>query len=183
MKILLTGYTSIIGNALAEHLSKEHDVVLISRQSGYDLTDKDKFDEVLQLSLECDHVINLAYIGIIQTELLYSIHTLWTEHNNTGKIINVGTLGTNVPYQLLMKVNTEIVMIANKLALEKMHNELSLANPFGIQPQSILIRFAAYGDKKTQIPNLRIDQLITVFQFILDADFYISTMDFRETWT
>ena len=89
MKILLTGYTSIIGNALAEHLSKEHDVVLISRQSGYDLTDKDKFDEVLQLSLECDHVINLAYIGIIQTELLYSIHTLWTEHNKTGKIIKV----------------------------------------------------------------------------------------------
>ena len=38
MKILMTGHTSPMGKELYAHLVKEHEVIGVSRESGYDLT-------------------------------------------------------------------------------------------------------------------------------------------------
>ena len=54
MKILMTGHTSPMGKELYAHLSKEHEVIGVSRESGYDLTkqeDVEKADCFLQLVL------------------------------------------------------------------------------------------------------------------------------------
>ena len=44
MKILLTGHTSNIGSVLYNHLSKHHDVTGISRQTNFDLRNKEIFN-------------------------------------------------------------------------------------------------------------------------------------------
>lgn len=179
-KILLTGYTSNVGKSLYQFLEKEHEVIGISRTSGYDLTKQEDFDSVLKLSLDCDCFINLAYIKTIQTDLLYSVYSLWEQQNKNGKIISVGSLGTNASFELHRKIKTDTELIANKLALEKMHNELSSKNPFGEQPQSILIRFALFNNDTKGIPYLKIEQLNEVFDFVLKSTTYISAIDFRE---
>ena len=179
-KILLTGHTSNIGKPLSDFLKQEHDIVPISRSSGYDLTNKNTFDNVVNMSLECDHVINLAYIKTLQTELLYSIYNLWHQNDKYGKIISVGSLGTTASYKLHKQINTETELIANKLSLEKLHNELSLSDPFNKQPQSVLIRLAAFGNRQN-MPSLNTTDMNNLFKFILDQDCYISTIDIRRT--
>jgi hypothetical protein len=64
-----------------------------------------------------------------------------------------------------------------------MHKELAYKQPFGNQPQSILIRFANYGQKpghRDNEPFTRPDQMIKIIDFILESDTYISNIDFRE---
>ena len=73
-------------------------------------------------------------------------------------------------------------MLSNKLLLEKLHNELSLRQPFGPQPQSVLVRFANFGrkeGKRSNEPYTNEEQMIRLINFLLEVDTYISTIDFR----
>jgi hypothetical protein len=182
MKIIITGHTSPIGKVLYSHLEKTHEVIGISRSSGYDLLTQGDIDRVIEESKEADHFINLANIQT-QAEILYKVHKLWSSLGKEGKIINFGTLVTEVPHSLLQKIPVNMQMLANKLSLEKMHRELSLSKPFGSQPQSVLLRFANYGQKlnhRANEPFTSSEQMISMIEFILNSDTYISTLDFRE---
>ena len=182
MKIILTGYTSLVGKVLYEHLSKTHEVIGISRESGYDLLTQADIARVTTQSASADHFINLANI-ITQTDILYSIHTSWSQLGKEGKIINFGTLATEVPHSLLQRIPINMQMLANKLSLEKMHRELAFVTPFGSQPQSVLLRFANYGQKtdhRANEPFTSPEQIISMIEFIINSDTYISALDFRE---
>lgn len=179
-KILLTGHTSNIGKPLYEFLKQYYEVIGVSRQTNYDLTNNNDFERVIELSKDVDCVINLAYIKHVQVDLLYRVHKLWTETKNNGKIISVGSLGTVAPYTLHEQIGTELEVIANKLSLEKLHNELCYNNLFENQPKSILIRLASCVDKHKNIPYLKSTDINNIFKFILDNDFYLSNLDVRE---
>jgi hypothetical protein len=182
MKILITGHTSSIGSMLYEHLRKKHEVIGASRSTDYDLSTYQGVVKLLEASKESDYFINLANINS-QADLLYSVYNIWSEAGKSGKIINFGTLATEVPYSLLKKIPVDMNMVARKLSLEKMHKELAYKQPFGNQPQSILIRFANYGQKpghRDNEPFTRPDQMIKIIDFILESDTYISNIDFRE---
>jgi hypothetical protein len=182
MKIILTGYTSPIGKVLYEHLSKNHEVIGISRTSDYDLLTTEDIDRVVGESINADHFINLANIST-QAEILYKVHTLWSSVGKQGKIISFGTLATEVPHSLLQRIPINMQMLASKLSLEKMHRELSFIQPFGSQPESTLLRFANYGQKldhRANEPFTSSEQMVSMVEFILNADTYISAIDFRE---
>jgi hypothetical protein len=181
MKILITGYTSPIGDVLTRELQKNHEIIKVSRTSGYDLY-KD-LDRVIKISEDVDHFLNLANVGNSQIELLDGVYYCWERLGKSGKIISFGTLATSVPYELLKKIPVDVNMLSNKLLLEKLHNELSFRRPFGPQPQSVLLRFANFGKKegkRSNEPYTTEEQMIYMINFILETSTYISTIDFRE---
>jgi hypothetical protein len=182
-KLIITGHTSSIGKLLFDYYQTKYDVIGISRSTGYDLNDSDDLNRIIKLSLEAKHFINLANVGKSQTELLYYIHKLGSEVGRTGRIINFGTLATEVSFDLLKKIPVDMEMLAHKLSLEKLHKELSVRTPFGKQPESVLIRFANYGKKlehRANEPFTSPDQMTKIIDFILESDTYISSIDFRE---
>jgi len=182
MKIILTGHTSPIGQILFSHLCKSYEVIGVSRDTGYDFSRPSDMSRVIEQSHEATHFINLANVPE-QADILYGVYNMWSQLEKDGKIINFGTLATEVPYSLLKKIPVDMKMVGNKLSLEKMHNELAYKQPFGQQPKSVLIRFANYGQKtghRDNEPFTRPDQMIKVIDFILESDTYISNIDFRE---
>jgi len=181
MKIILTGYTSPIGSILYNHLSNTHQVIGIGRED-YDLLSFTDIDKLIEQSKTVDHFINLANIPT-QAEILYKVHTAWSELGKDGKIISFGTLATEVPHSLLQRIPIDMQMLASKLSLEKMHRELAFNKPFGIQPQSVLLRFANYGLKtnhRANEPSTTDKQITTIIDFVINNSTYVSSLDFRE---
>ena len=182
MKIILTGHTSPIGQVLYSHLCKTYEVIGISRDTGYDLTNHDDISRAIGQSAMAQHFINLANVPT-QSDILYGVHAMWSRLGKEGKIISFGTLATEVSYELLKKIPVDMAMMANKLSLEKMHKELAFKQPFGGQPQSVLLRFANYGQKtdhRANEPFTSPEQMISIIDFVLKTDTYISALDFRE---
>jgi hypothetical protein len=185
MKLLITGHTSAIGSIIAEHY-KDHEIIGVSRTSGYDLTNNSDIQKIIELSSTADHFINLANVGYSQCELLYGVHTKWKKEGKQGKIISFGTMTTSAPYKLMKQLPVDFDMtayIGQKLALEKVHSELSVENPFGSQPHSVLIRFVNFGEKtgiRTGEPTTTKEQMLEIVDFVLNSKTYISSIDFRE---
>jgi len=185
MKLLITGHTSNVGSILAEHLV-EYEIFGVSRQTGFDLTKPEDIKRVIELSIEYDHFINLANVNHAQSHLLYGVYNLWKENSKRGKIISFGSLITSASSHLINKLPVEYNMldyVGQKLILEKIHNELCFEKPFGSQPESILIRFANYGEKtgpRANEPYTTREQMIEVVDFALRSNTYVSTIDFRE---
>tara|TARA_R110000796_G_scaffold92303_7_gene196571 strand:+ start:5944 stop:6489 length:546 start_codon:yes stop_codon:yes gene_type:complete len=86
MKIVITGHTSGLGKALYDELSRDNDVVGMSRKNGYDLS-KDLKQFVAD---DFDVYINNAYCEHSQTDLLYKLFTKNQYKDCT--IINIGSV-------------------------------------------------------------------------------------------
>lgn len=68
MKIAITGHTSGVGKAIYEYfLSHGHEVIGMSRTTGFDLND---IERVISVAKKCDVFINNTYFGNSQTELV-----------------------------------------------------------------------------------------------------------------
>lgn len=181
--ILITGHTSRVGKVLVKDLETIYSIIGISRTTGYDLTTNHDINKVIDLASTVDHVLNLANVGISQTKLLQGIYDSWISQGKDGKIISFSTLATSVSFELLKTISADTQMIANKLALEKMHNELCLKKMFGKQPRSTLLRFANFGERtgdRINEPYTTDQQMIEIVNFVLRSKTYISTIDFRE---
>lgn len=176
MKILLTGHTSSVGQTLSEHY-KDHELIKVSRATGFDLTKEESLQQVVELAMDVDCFMNLANVGVSQSILLQRVHSMWTQSNHYGKIISFGTHAPSIPFESLLTVSVDPQMVANKMLLEKIHNELKLKKVFGPQPQTVLLRFANYGSNK---PSTTEEQMIEIVDFILKSKTYISALDFRE---
>lgn len=99
MKFMVTGGNRGLGLVLCEHYNGDS----YSRNNGYDIT-KNR-DEIAKLSLNYDVFINNAFDGPFQeswadfgqVKMLYDVASLWKEHNKTGYIINIGSVGGEDP--------------------------------------------------------------------------------------
>ena len=95
MKILVTGGNRGLGLDIVNKMSADG----ISRQSGFDIT-KD-IQAIAEKSLEYDVFINNAFDGppqedwanFGQVNLLLEVYKQWKEHNKTGWIFNIGSIG------------------------------------------------------------------------------------------
>lgn len=179
MRILLTGPTSSAGKTLLENLTNYEFVTC--PHTEYDLNNINDIQRIVELSTGVDHFINLANVGTSQSILLQGVHDNWSSAQKVGKIISFGTLATIVPFDILTQIGADSTMIANKMLLEKVHNELSIKQVFGPQPQSVLIRFANFDEEvgRNQ-PYTTKQQLVDMLNFIINSNTYISTVDFRE---
>lgn len=95
MKVLVTG-----GNrGLGKHLVETFNGVSISRANDLDITKH--YQTIATLSLDYDVVINNAFDGPPQEEwanfgqvhLLEAVYDLWSKHNKSGNIYNIGSVG------------------------------------------------------------------------------------------
>lgn len=95
MKILVTGGNRGLGLDIVNKMSADG----ISRQSGFDITRDIK--QIAEKSLEYDVFINNAFDGppqedwanFGQVNLLLEVYKQWREHNKTGWIFNIGSVG------------------------------------------------------------------------------------------
>jgi len=183
MKILMTGHTSPIGSVLFEYLKQKHTIVGISRSTGYDLNKLEDIQRVVEQSVNYEHFINLSHVGNAQIQLLMSIHKKWSETNKTGKIITFGTLGTELSEDVLKQVGVDLNYIKQKMHLENVHRFLSVKTPFGVQPQSVLIRILNYGEKngvRQGEPSCDTQDITRIIDTVLNEPLYISSIDIRK---
>lgn len=113
MKCIITGHTSGVGKEIYEHLKNQgHDVVGISRASGYDLS-KD-IDKIIEVANGCDLFVNNAYVGDCQLQLLNHLH------DKVNKMIVMGSIAGDY-HQIIQSEYSN-----NKLKLANRCKELSL---------------------------------------------------------
>jgi len=184
MKILITGHTYGLGKALYDMLNKEHECTGISRLSGYDLSDRQVVKDVIEMSLDYDHVLNVCKVFPAQVDLLLEIHKLWEQNNKSGKIISIGGLTTEFSWDLIRQAPVhQTEYIAAKHALLKAHQDLSTIHPYNNQPQSVLIRPLNIGTKdkeRSSEPFNTEEEISDLVKLVIDKDFYISTIDVRK---
>jgi len=95
MKILVTGGNRGLGQVIANELSADS----ISRSEGYDITKH--VHDIAVRSLDYDVFVNNAFDGppqeewanFGQTNLYLAVYDLWKEHNKTGHVFNIGSIG------------------------------------------------------------------------------------------
>lgn len=96
MRYMITGGNRGLGLALCQRFNGDS----YSRSNGYDITKNQS--ELAEKSLDYDVFINNAFDGpfqeswadFAQVQLLYSVANLWREHNKSGTIINIGSVGS-----------------------------------------------------------------------------------------
>lgn len=74
MKIAITGHTSGIGLAVAEHLATNHFIVGFSRTTGYDISTGQGINDIVAQCNDVDVIVNNAYRAFSQVDLLYALH-------------------------------------------------------------------------------------------------------------
>jgi NADP-dependent 3-hydroxy acid dehydrogenase YdfG len=95
MKILITGHTKGIGNAVYNRLLKAgHNVVGFSRSNNNDISDTKTIIKKI-IKEDPDVLINNAYHKNSQTEILKSVYRAWKEKNKT--IINMCSVAALIP--------------------------------------------------------------------------------------
>lgn len=87
MKIAITGHTRGIGKACADLLGKEHNIVGLSKSTGYDINNTNK---VIMRVNPCDVFINNAYSGVQQSELFVRLFKIW-ENEPNKTIVNINS--------------------------------------------------------------------------------------------
>jgi NADP-dependent 3-hydroxy acid dehydrogenase YdfG len=90
-KIAITGHTLGIGAAIGKMLSENnYEVIGFSRANGYDISNLDMRNKLIESIDGADIFINNAYSGWAQTELLFAVFTKWK--NLDKHIINIGSM-------------------------------------------------------------------------------------------
>lgn len=96
MNISITGHTKGIGLALKSYFeSQGHNVIGFSRTNGYDISNIECLDKIVEESKHCDVFINNAYAAKGQTALLEKMILEWT--GTTNSIINLNSKTTLIP--------------------------------------------------------------------------------------
>ena len=78
LKIAITGHTSGLGESLFNHFrQKGYTVEGFSRSNGYDLSNSESYQRIMQKIKFFDVFINNAHFGWSQVELLFLAFELW----------------------------------------------------------------------------------------------------------
>ena len=81
MKIVITGHTTGIGEAIHDYFSKDNETIGVSLANGYDISNADDRKRILELSQDADIFVNNAYNNYDNSQLymLNDIFNLWKD--------------------------------------------------------------------------------------------------------
>jgi nucleoside-diphosphate-sugar epimerase len=112
MRVCITGHTSGIGQGLSLALSSRgHEIIGLSRSTGYDLASSGCVDRMVAASLGCDAFINNAHAGYSQVELLFALH----KQHGSNPHFTVVTIGSNAADGIRMRPQSYAI---EKIALD-----------------------------------------------------------------
>ena len=148
MKIAITGHSAGIGQALSvQYTALGHEVVGLSRRSGYNIRSVPKVAEMVQ---SCDMFINNAQVGFAQTELFWEVWARWRGQQKT--IVNISTKMT--ASKLAPREQWDQYLVQKK-ALELAHQQCILRDE---KPKLILINpgmiATQLGQKEPEYENV-----------------------------
>lgn len=89
--IAVTGHTSGIGKGIYDHFQSQGcNVKGFSKDTGFDISQKENIDRIVELTRDCDLFFNNAYAGYAQVELA----KLWQQQHwsNNHFIINTSSM-------------------------------------------------------------------------------------------
>ena len=90
MKVAITGDSYGIGAALRYRFEIQgHEVIGFSRTNGYDISNADDRQRIINESQDCDLFINNAYSTYSQCDLLFELWESWK--NQPKRIINISS--------------------------------------------------------------------------------------------
>ena len=89
MKVAITGHTKGIGRAIAG-LYYTDEIVGFSRSNGYDLSNPDTLNRIIDAAKDCDIFINNAYHDFAQCELLDGMFNQW-KNDPSKTIVNINS--------------------------------------------------------------------------------------------
>jgi len=93
MRIAITGHSQGLGKAIADHFQNfGHTVIGYSRTNGFDISQEDTRNKIIEELKSCDVFINNAYAPFAQKDLLVRAIDLWKNDNKT--IININSKST-----------------------------------------------------------------------------------------
>ena len=103
MKVAVTGHTKGIGKSIFDYFkNKGLEVVGFSRSTGFDISNEEDRNRILEMSKDCDIFVNNAYKDYDNSQkiLLDKVFNLW--NNQEKVIINISTRWTYTthPYSL-----------------------------------------------------------------------------------
>lgn len=107
MKIAITGHTAGLGQQIYHHFQDSHQVIGISRTTGYDVG-KD-IDRIIDIGRDCDLFFNNVHHETTQATLIAELY----KHT---KIITSGSMGADYHLQ-------NIPYFKEKRAIEVMHKQ------------------------------------------------------------
>lgn len=90
-KISLTGHTKGIGKGIVDLLSSDYEILGFSRSNGYDISNENDRNRILEESSNCDVFINNTYVQDAQALMFDMFYHKWY-HDSTKTIININTV-------------------------------------------------------------------------------------------
>lgn len=163
MKIAITGNTSGIGKSLFDLLSRDHQVIGLSRSNGFDITsDLDRL-KIIDAIYDCDIFINNAFDYVnytdAQTRMARLVFDSW--YGEEKYILNISSRVND--FENLENTRYAVA----KMSLDKFYEENSISN----HPSVLNIRPGATDTRVMQNSNvdkMSPEHLAGVVKFIID---------------
>lgn len=149
MRIVLTGASNPIGKLLYSWYCQSYEVIPISRHHGWDLTQKEKQQELINITQTADIFLNVAHIGLLQGLLL--------SQSRARINISFSSMITKFDWRYMKNFHTANY-VSEKLFLEHVHS---------FTKNSAVIRISKYG--AGSIPSVTDDQIIYAIEDILSG--------------
>ena len=90
MKIAITGSSKGIGAAINKQFKEQgHTTIGFNRTEGWDISDQQIQDKIVQQVKDCDLFINNAHAGFSQVDLLFKLYESWKGQEKI--IVNIGS--------------------------------------------------------------------------------------------
>lgn len=166
----------ITGNknkGLAKELFKIYpEAIFCSRETGYDLTNKQDQEKFSNLCLMHDIIINCSALWRFeQTNLLDKIYKVCVENEHTPHIISVGSTTDRV------KNGKPWLYNAEKKALRDYSNTLALGGVWNKFPKVSYISFGTLSNNQEKHPDrkcLGIDEAALYIKWLIDQPKYVN---------
>jgi len=151
LKIAITGHTRGIGQACAELLGHEHDIVGYSRSTGCNISDS-SFPTAYWSDIDsCDVFINNACDQDAQLKIVRALFDRWKRQNKI--IINIGAIGEKLPEYSVSRQHAEFnEYCKNKIEFHQAVNDMQ------VQGYTCRVLYILVGAVRTDFLQRGIDQ-------------------------